>query len=443
VVQNEYTLKARCIFLLILLPELMKAQAPATWYEGKIQEEVYAITEVLLHDIVNPPAASRFYAYTILSGYELLSLCDSNAQRLRVNGLPAQEAVSPMPCDARFAALYCMLETARGMLPSGFRMEEKLQQLAEDYRKVQPNSVITDSSIAFAKRVAKSMIDYSRTDGYFALSTKPRYKPGTRAGDWSPTPPEYMSAVEPNWTSIRPFFLDSCSQFKPLPVTSFDVSKSSPFYALAYEVYQSVNNLSKEQLLIANFWDCNPFAVQFEGHMSIGLKKISPGGHWMGITGIVCAQEKLSFARTLFIHAVVACSLHDAFICCWDEKYRSNRIRPETVINRYIDEKWKPVLQTPPFPEYTSGHSVISTTAAEVLTYFLGNSLAFTDSTEMYIGLPARRFSSFRTASDEACISRLYGGIHYRDAIENGREQGLRIAQFILQRLSPSMSKTN
>jgi hypothetical protein len=125
----------------------------------------------------------------------------------------------------------------------------------------------------------------------------------------------------------------------------------------------------------------------------------------------------------------------DAFIVCWDEKYRSNRIRPETYINRYINRKWQPVLQTPPFPEYTSGHSVVSTAAAEVLTYLLGDRFAYTDNSEELFEIPARSFSSFRDAATEAAISRLYGGIHYRDAIENGQQQGKEVGEFIVDRM--------
>ena len=204
---------------------------------------------------------------------------------------------------------------------------------------------------------------------------------------------------------------------------------------LTREVYTTGMQLTEEQKLIADFWDCNPFAVQFQGHMSIGLKKISPGGHWMSITGIVSKQAALSFQNTMLLHTLVALTLHDAFISCWDEKYRSNRIRPETAINRYIDPKWKPFLQTPPFPEYSSGHSVISTAAAEVLTYFLGDQFSFNDSTETYIGIPSRKFSSFRSAAAEARISRLYGGIHFPDAIENGGEEGRNIGEFIIRKL--------
>jgi hypothetical protein len=158
--------------------------------------------------------------------------------------------------------------------------------------------------------------------------------------------------------------------------------------------------------------------------MSIGFKKISPGGHWMNITGIAAKKASLSFDNAVVLHTLVSITLVDAFISCWDEKYRSNRIRPETFINRYIDLHWQPLLQTPPFPEYTSGHSVISTAAAEVLSYQLGDHFSFTDDSEEMFEIKARTFQSFRQAAEEAAISRLYGGIHFRDAIVNGQAQG-------------------
>jgi hypothetical protein len=128
----------------------------------------------------------------------------------------------------------------------------------------------------------------------------------------------------------------------------------------------------------------------------------------------------------------------DAFISCWDEKYRSNRIRPETYINRYIDITWQPILQTPPFPEYTSGHSVISTASAEVLTYLLGDNFSFTDNSEEMFELTPRIFTSFRKAAEEAAVSRLYGGIHFRDAIEQGQMEGKAIGKFIRDKLNSS-----
>lgn len=125
----------------------------------------------------------------------------------------------------------------------------------------------------------------------------------------------------------------------------------------------------------------------------------------------------------------------DAFISCWDEKYRSNLIRPETLINQHIDESWSPLLQTPPFPEYTSGHSVVSGAASEVLTNIFGENFSFDDSTEIPYGLPARSFSSFRNAAKEAAISRVYGGIHYNSAVVEGLTQGKKIGDLVIEKL--------
>jgi hypothetical protein len=166
----------------------------------------------------------------------------------------------------------------------------------------------------------------------------------------------------------------------------------------------------------------------------VGIKKISPGAHWMGIGGIACIQKNLSFDSSMMIHSVLALTLTDAFICCWDEKYRSNRIRPETAIRKYIDPEWKHLLQTPPFPEYISGHSVVSGASAEILSHFFGNTFNYRDSVEQDFGLPARNFHSFKEAAQEAAISRYYGGIHFMDANVNGLQQGEKIGRHVLSR---------
>jgi PAP2 superfamily len=218
--------------------------------------------------------------------------------------------------------------------------------------------------------------------------------------------------------------LDSCSQFKVASPVLYDTNSGTPFMNLTQEVYEISKKSDSAQKAIAMFWDCNPFAVQQLGHVEFGLKKISPGGHWIGITGIACINENWNVEQSALVHAMVSITLADAFIACWDEKYRSNRVRPETVINRLIDPSWRPLLQTPPFPEYVSGHSVASTAAAEVLTKIFGEKYAFTDDTEVEFELPIRKFESFNSAAAEASVSRLYGGIHFRDAIEQGIQQG-------------------
>lgn len=415
----------------------------APWLEGKIQQQVFAITKVMFHDVTDPTAAARFYSYCTLTGYEILYQQRQGLPRFQESFLhyPSINGVKNGEINLEFSVLYGILETGKAILPSGYLLQDDQDKLYKEFIAHRVSKKILDSSAAFAKTISRTIVQYSRTDGYFQLSVLPRYNPIRADSAWQPTPPEYMAAVQPHWNTIRTFFLDSSSQFKPNQLTPFSKDSSSAFFKLAIEVYNAGKHLNKEQSLIANFWDCNPFAVQFQGHMSLGLKKISPGGHWMGITGIVCRQRKLDFANTMMMHAIVALSLHDAFVSCWDEKYRSNRIRPETVINRYIDEKWQPLIQTPPFPEYTSGHSVISTAAAIILTHFFGDHFSFTDSTEKYIGLPPRKFNSFIAASDEACISRFYGGIHYMDSINNGREEGKKIGSYILTKLPEGFAK--
>jgi PAP2 superfamily protein len=415
-----------------------KTKAEIT-YEPTVQQQVWSLTEVMYHDVVNPPAAARFYSYAMLTGYEIISQLDPSVSRFQtgLNQYPTlQFSFDASKINNELAALYGILETGRNIIPSGYLLEDKQKLLKQAFQRKKINAAIIDSSIAFAQLMSKQIVQYCKTDGYFKLSTLARYKPFETDSNWKPTPPEYMAAVEPHWQTIRTFFLESSKQFRAIPPIRFDTTRSSDFFKLANEVYTTVNDLTAEQKEIANFWDCNPFAVQFQGHMSIGLKKISPGGHWMGITGIACSKANLDFNQTLLLHTLVALTLNDAFISCWNEKYSCNRIRPETVINRYIDERWKPLLQTPPFPEYSSGHSVISTAAAEVLSHFLGDHFSFNDNTESYIGLQPRNFSSFRDAAAEARISRLYGGIHFRDAIENGGEQGREIGEFILKKLN-------
>jgi hypothetical protein len=220
-----------------------------------------------------------------------------------------------------------------------------------------------------------------------------------------------------------------------VPPTPFSTDKKSQFYKEAIEVYEMGKNQTPEQREIAFFWDCNPFMMNVKGHVMFATKKISPGGHWINITRVACNKINADFAQSAEAYTLVSSALMDAFISCWDEKYRSKLIRPETYINQYIDEDWVPTLQTPPFPEYTSGHSVISSASAVVLTKLFGDNFAFTDSTEVEFGLSARSFKSFIQASEEAAISRMYGGIHYRPAVEIGVKEGRAVGYYLLQKI--------
>ncbi|MFD2572798.1 vanadium-dependent haloperoxidase [Spirosoma soli] len=427
----------RFLIICVLLSGLAHGGAPKQDLSTRLQPTVFAVTMVMIHDVVNPPAASRFYAYCLLGAHEIV------AQQQKTVVSPTRlardfgkiELDATKPYDYQIAALYCILETGRLILPSGSMLEEEETKFLEEVRTKNYSEPIIQQSVLMAQAVAKKIMAYAAADNYSKLSARLRYRPTKADGYWYPTPPGYIEAIEPHWKTIRPMLLDSCGQFKPKPPVAFSKDTTSTFYKLAYNVYQVGRTLTPEQRFIASYWDCNPFAINTSGHMSIGFKKISPGGHWMNITSIAVSKAKLSFDKAVMVHSLVAMTLMDAFISCWDEKYRSNRIRPETAINRYINPRWQPLLQTPPFPEYTSGHSVISTAAAELLTYLIGTDFSFTDTTETIFELPERKFASFRQAAEEAAISRLYGGIHYRDAIENGQLQGKAIGTFIVDKL--------
>ncbi len=428
------------IILLIFQVNLLHAQTVSKplpqWQQ--LRPAVRAISLVMMHDVTSPPVAARYYAYCMLGAYHIVSMRDTSIPALSafISSYPSIRLnAAEKKFDHRIAALYCIMETGRQMLPSGFMLKEKQDEYIHVLKKNKIGKAVIDQSILVAVEMADKITAYAATDSYNKLSTKLRYTPLRGDGYWYPTPPAYMEAIEPNWKIIRPMIMDSAEEFRPRLSIPFSSDSTSEFYKLAREVYDVSKQATPEQSAIANFWDCNPFAVSSSGHMAIGFKKITPGGHWMNISSIACEKAGLDFDHSVILQTIEAITLMDGFISSWDEKYRSNRIRPETFINRHIDPHWQPLLQTPPFPEYTSAHSVISTASAEVLSYLLGDDFAFTDDSEMIFGIPERSFHSFRHAADEASISRLYGGIHYRDSILNGQEEGRAIAKKIIDRI--------
>jgi hypothetical protein len=426
----------KIVVLFLFYSEFLQAQTNKALPDYlQLQPAVHALSVVMMHDVTSPPVAARYYAYGMLGAYTIVSQNNASIPSLSKFVKSYQDVSIPEESkkyDYRVAAVFCILETGRQMLPSGYMLEDVEARYIQRLKKNKLSSSIINESVAVAKQVAKNVVSYSKADHYNQLSTLVNYTPLKGDGYWYPTPPSYMEAVEPHWNTIRVMLIDSASEFKPYLPTPFSKDSGSSFYNLAREVYDVSKNPSREQLDVAGFWDCNPFTVTTSGHMMIGFKKITPGGHWMNIASIACANAQLNFDQSVQVHTITALTLMDAFISSWDEKYRSNRIRPETYINRYIDVKWQPLLQTPPFPEYTSAHSVISTAAAVVLSYLLGDNFSFTDNSEEMFQLAPRSYQSFMQAANEAAISRLYGGIHFRDSIENGQAEGKSLGEKIV-----------
>jgi len=400
----------------------------------QISQVIDEMTDLMVKDVTNPPLAARFFAYATLAGYEVIAQNDSTYKSMRglLNKYPQLAKPAVLGYSTELSAILAMLETAKKMQPSGVLLDSFQVKFLDSCRQEGIAEEVISSSAAYAQQVSKAILAYAKADKYNRISNYPRYTPQQKEGFWYPTPPGYFAPVEPYFNTVRSFTLDTCIQFKPAPPVAFSTNKNSEFYKMLHHTYKSTANLTPEQQNIAAFWDCNPFALQDGGHLLVGRKKISPGAHWLGITGIACKQAKTDFAKAMKVHTLVSVALMDGFISCWDEKYRSNRIRPETAIRQYLDPSYKPLLQTPPFPEYLSGHSTISAASAVILTHYFGDHFKYLDTIEERFGLPVRSFNSFQEAAVEAGISRFYGGIHFMDAIDNGRKQGLQVGEWVL-----------
>ncbi|WP_132055091.1 vanadium-dependent haloperoxidase [Pseudocnuella soli] len=430
------------ILLFFCLPVL--AFNPPGWQQKAqnpefLHRSIKQLTDIMVHDIYAPPVASRTYSYVSIAAYEAAIFDQAGYRTLagQVNGLTAlPKPAQPQTVWAPLAAVHSLLLVGKTMVISEARLEAFHQKILGEFKKTGMPKPVYDSSLAWGAQVARHIIAWSQKDGYRESRSFPKYSVDEADHTWKPTPPAYMKAVEPNWSSIRPFIMDSAGQFRPVAADAFATEKESKFYKDAHAVWQAGKNATPEQVAIANFWDCNPYKMNTRGHVMFATKKISPGGHWINITALACRKAKTNFTATAEAYACVAMAIADGFISCWDEKYRSNVIRPETYINQYIDPQWTPQLQTPPFPEYTSGHSVISGAAALMLTKLFGAQFSYADNTEVEFGLPVRHFTSFEAAAQEAAISRFYGGIHYMPAIENGMTQGKAIASFMLQKIA-------
>ncbi|MEA1785540.1 vanadium-dependent haloperoxidase [Arenibacter sp. GZD96] len=400
------------------------------------------VTEIMIHDIFSPPVASRVYVYPNIAAYEIVALENEAYASLegQVSGLsPIPKPAAGTQINYPLAALVAHMELSKQLIFSEQRLETFRDSLYGVWEPKNPKLFAVSKD--YGLQVAAHIGEWMDKDNYKQTRTMPKFTVDSdNPSRWQPTPPAYMDGIEPHWNKIRPFLLDSAAQFKPEPPPPFSMEKGSVFYKEIQEVYDISMEITQkgddsEEIAIAQFWDCNPYVSVNRGHLMFATKKITPGAHWMGISKIACIKTNADFDRTIYAQTKTAIAIADAFISCWDEKYRSNLIRPETLINQHIDDNWQPVLQTPPFPEYTSGHSVVSGAASTALTSIFGDNFAFDDDTEIPYGLPIRSFASFKEAADEAAISRMYGGIHYRAAVEVGVKQGRDLGDFVVSKL--------
>ncbi|MDP4822694.1 MAG: vanadium-dependent haloperoxidase, partial [Aestuariivirgaceae bacterium] len=372
----------------------------------------------------SPPVASRALAYMGVTAFEVVAGGNGDLRSLagqlqELTPVPARE-VGGQYDEA--VVMHTALAAVTGGLfsntgPTGQRamraMETKLG--ARISAGVAPETVAR--SEAHGRAIAQHILAWSVGDGgavvenmgfplALELPKGPQY--------WVPTSVIRLQQFPllPDWGNNRTIAMPTATTCKLPGPPEYSEDKGSAFYAQAQEVLEVSRKLDAEQIEIANFWADDSMLSQ------------TPAGHWISIAWSLLERENADAVRSADVLARLGVGMADAFIGCWQGKYDYNLVRPVTYINRVMDPKWVPPVTTPPFPEYPSGHSTQSGAAAEVLTALYGENFAFEDNSHADEGLPARSFSSLRAAADEAGISRLYGGIHYRAAIEDGLEQG-------------------
>lgn len=418
---------ALAMALLVVVPAQAK-EAPEkvlhTWYR--------MVLELVRHTpTFSPPVASRAFAYFGVTGYEIVaSAPDSKLVTLagQLNGLtalPARDAGQAY--DEGVILNTAMALTAKNFFshtgPTGQRALEAITRKMSATSAADLPADVVSRSEDFGRKVADHILAWSESDGGAVVENMgfPReYTVSKEPGHWVPTSAIQQQQVPllPAWGKVRTFAMPNGATCGLPPPPAYSEDKNSDFYKEANEVYETVNNLDPDQRAIARFWSDDP------------MLSPTPPGHWIFIVWQILEKDNAPIDRAVEAFALLGVAVADGFIGCWDVKFQYDLIRPLTYIQKHIDPKWQALLITPPFPEYPSGHSTQSGAAAVALTHLFGENYAFTDATHEADGLIPRKFASFWEAAEEAGISRLYGGIHFRAAIKYGLDQGRCIGEY-------------
>lgn len=376
-----------------------------------------------------PPVAARAFAYIGVTAHE--ALATGNPALRSLAGQLTDLAPTPARGEGDFDEP-CVLHgaltaAAQGLFantgPTGQRAMEKMTAIMGRTAGEGVAGDVVDRSMAHGQAIAAHILAWSALDGGAVIENMgfPRdYTPGTRPQDWVPTNLIRLQQAPllPGWGGTRAFAIPSAAALDAPPHPEYDETPGSDFHGFAQEVYDTGRGLTDEQKLIARFWSDDPMLTP------------TPAGHWISIVMQIADRDALPVEVISATLAKLGVAQADAFISCWSTKFKYNLLRPVTYIKRHIDPKWEPLLITPPFPEYTSGHSTQSGAASTVLTAAFGENFSFEDATHKDEGLPVRSFPSFAAAADEAAVSRLYGGIHFRFGNEAGLAQGRAVGAF-------------
>lgn len=397
-----------------------------------------AIQNAVVLDGIPPPVASRRYFYATLAAYEAIcpfdpTMVSAIGQFNAFKSIPKIDTALGICLD--LAAMQAYMHAARNLVYKEDPIDAFYSKKISFYKGKLSKSVF-NHSISWGDSVSIAVLKWASKDTFAQIRGTDFYLAKNDVALWQPTPKEFIQAIEPQWKKIRPSFLTTGHQlFDSLPKPSpYSTDKKSPFFKLMQDVYTTVVNVDSSQLLTARYWDDNPSSTVHYGHATIKVLKVSPAGHWLSLFSTVAREKNYNLFQSAEGMLRMSSVMFDGFIAVWDAKYIYEYIRPVTAIQRLIDSSWLPAIETPSFPEYPSAHSVVSSAAATVLTHLFGE-YEFTDSTEYEFGLGVRHYKNFREASNEACLSRVFGGIHFQEGMEYGKNLGNAVGNYHNQNL--------
>jgi PAP2 superfamily len=413
---------------------------PASAYSANVVNDWFSLALQMLQQTpgFSPPVAARALGYMGLTLYESVvpgmpAHTSLAGQLNELSSLPWAQPDEPLhwPTVANAA-----LATMTRMMISNASAENKARidllernmalRHSQDFDPGSLTPEITNRSETFGRLMAMAIMTWARTDGGHEAwgplrRDQARYIPPGGAGQWSATPPAFAPALLPRWGDNRTFVLRNAKECPAPPPPAYSEDTGSAFYRSAQEVYRISNQATQEQRQFALYWADDPG------------KTPTPAGHWAFIANDLLKQRRASLADAAQTFALLNMAMSDAFVAGWATKYQLSVLRPVTYVQLVIDSSWVPTLMdTPPFPEYPSGHSVQSSAAARVLAQMFGAQTGFTDNTHNDRGWGPRTFSSFQAAADEAARSRLYAGIHFDFGVEGGKLQGRCVADKVL-----------
>lgn len=418
------------LFISCRKDEQLFVSKPTEYYDAQVAHYWMDMMRTLTKKTpgFTPPVAARAFGYVGVALYETVVPGMPQYQSLagQLDKMPAlPELDGSIEYNWAIAANAAMSYMARNLYPTMPTEQLSAVLKLEDALHEQFKNNVDDATVTRSKAwgltVAKVIFDWSKTDGGhegYSKNFPVSYTPPTGAGLWISTYPAFQKALQPFWGNNRTFIANCAENTQPDAPAMYSESDTSKFIIQAKETYLAVKDQTAEQKIIAQFWSDDP------GEPG------TPPGHLLSVTTQVLQKDNRNLARSAEAYAKIGMGLSDAFVSCWKCKYKFNYIRPISYIRSKIDANWQSLLTTPPFPEYTSGHSVASGASGKILTELFGNTFSFTDRTHEKrtdINGSPRTFKSFNEMAAEAAISRLYGGIHFREAIEKGVEQGVRV----------------